>query len=224
MGMVISVSGAVGGIGTSTFAYALALQADPVLQSGCRAVLVDAQSDGAPLDLLVGAEAAPGIRWSQVRIRTTDIAADTILAALPQHRGVAVLSSDRDAAVDAAALGHVVSVLREENCVLVLDLPARDPLRESLRPDIDVLLLPPTMCGIVAAHVAMRESTVPVLVEVGSADVSAQMVAEYLAVQPLGVVRWQRSVRAGFVAGGSLPGTTDVMRIAALILGAASGA
>lgn len=224
MGIVITVSGAVGGIGASTFAYALALQAGSELQPGHAAVLIDAQSDGAPLDVVVGAEAVPGIRWSQVQIRSADISSDTILSALPTHHGVAVLSADRDAHVDAVALGYLVEVLRNEAYAVVLDIPARHPLRQSLCPDIDLLLLPPTMCGIVAAHVAMREATQLVHVDIGRTDVTERLLAEYLGRAPVGPVRWQRSVTAGAVAGGSLPRASEVMRLAAQILGAVDGA
>jgi len=223
MGMVVTVAGAVGGIGTSTFAYAVALQVGSALQVGHKPVLIDAQPDGVPLDLVVGAEQVPGIRWSQVRIRSADISADTILSALPTHRGVAVLSADREATADAVALGHVVQVLRDEQCVVILDIPARHPLRASLRPEVDVLLLPPTLGGIVAAHAALREGTQLVLVDIGRADVTAPMVGEYLAYSPVGVVRWQRSVTAWAAAGGNLSRSSDVMRVAARIMGVDGG-
>lgn len=216
MGLVITVSGAVGGIGTSTFAWALAQQpAEP----GWLPVLIDAQPDGAPLDLTGGAEQIPGIRWSQVRIRSTDIAAETIVSSLPTHHGVAVLSADAGATADPIALGHLVEVLRSGDHVVVLDLPARHALREAMQPKIDVMLLPPTMGGIVAAFRSMRPATQFVVVDIGRGDLLPDQLAEQLGRPPLGVVRWQRAVAASSIAGTRIPAGTDVMRLAAGILG-----
>jgi hypothetical protein len=121
------------------------------------------------------------------------------------------------------ALAHLVEVLRSEPCALVIDLPARHPLRETLVPDADVLLLPPTLAGLVAADLSLRAETMLVVVDIGRADVKINAVGEYLPLSPVGTVHWQRSVTTGGIAGGALPRSSDVMRVAELILGALGG-
>jgi hypothetical protein len=212
MGALITVSGAVGGIGTSTFAYGLALQ----FATG--AVLIDAQPDGVSLDCLIGAEECAGIRWSQVRVRSADISAEAIRAALPQHHGVHVLASDAEATADAVAIPHLVTALLQADSPVVLDISARDGLREMLHPDLDVMLLPATLPGIVSAQASLRSDTRLVLVEDGRAEVLPAMVSESLEREIVGVVRWQRAVLSAATAGVRPPATTDVMRVAALLV------
>ena len=170
MGLVVTVSGAVGGIGTSTFAYALALQQPE------RAVLIDAQPAGTPLDLLIGAEAEPGTRWRHVHV-TADIGPETIRAALPSWQRIRFLSADRERTANAAALLHLVSALRADDLV-ILDIDARNPVLETLQPDLRVLLVPTTIYGLGAALCV--EGAVPVLVETMPADFSVHDFAQYL--------------------------------------------
>ena len=224
MSMVVAVSGSVGGIGASTFAWALAQQltlADGEAQHVC---LIDVQPDGAPLDLIVGCEQTPGIRWSQVRIRSTDIAANVILQALPAHHGVAVLSADSGATADPVALGHLVAALRRDGCRVVLDIGARDAVLPTLQPDVEVLLLPPTLPGIVAAHAVLRRGAELIVVDTGNADVTPEMVATQLGRAPRASIRWQRSVRDAAVSAAPFPATSDVMRAAAEVLVVVNGA
>ncbi len=212
MGTLVTVSGAVGGIGTSTFAYAIALQCN----SG--AVLIDAQPDGVALDVLVGAEECAGTRWSQVRIRTAEINAQAILAALPQYGRLHILSSDSEAAADSSAIPFLVRALQRDGVDIILDISARDALRKSLAPEVDVLLMPPTLPGIVAARTALLAKTQVVLVEAGSFEVLPSRAAEYLDREFAGVVRWQRGVALSATAGAPPPAGTDVMQVAASIL------
>ena len=212
MSTLVTVSGAVGGIGTSTFAYAIALHCN----SG--AVLIDAQPDGVALDVLVGAEECAGTRWSQVHIRTAEINAQAILAALPHHGRLHILSSDSEAAADSSAIPYLVRALQQDGVDVILDISTRNPLRKSLDPDVDVVLLPPTLPGIVAARTALLAMTQVVLVEAGTSEVLPRLVAEYLDREIAGVVRWQRGVALSATAGVPPPAGTDVMRVAASVL------
>lgn len=211
MGRVVTVSGSVGGIGASTFAFAVALQTGP------EAVLIDG-CQGLPLDLLIGAEARAGARWSQVRIRSSDIESDTVRAALPEHHGVRVLSSDAQAVPDAIAITHLVQALAKAPGAVVVDLPARDPLRTALRPDLDVLLLPPTVHGVAAARMSVRSGTRAIVVRTGAADVAEATIAGFIGVPVGHVVRWQRSVSLAATAGAPPPAHSDVMTVAARLL------
>lgn len=211
MGFVITVSGAVGGVGTSTFAFALALQPD-----GPR-VLIDAQPDGAPLDVLLGAEAVPGARWSGVRLTSPDVTLSTVLGALPVLHGVHVLASDRDAVADPSAVTLLVSALRAECELLVIDAPLRAPLVDAVQPDLRLLLMPPTVAGLGAALLTTSAGLGVVAVDIGHPSLPIGRLHEYLEHPVVGSVRWQRSVTAAAEAGMVPPGSCDVMRLAALL-------
>lgn len=207
----MSVTGSVGGIGASTFAFALALQA------GAGSVLIDGCS-GLPLDLLIGAEARAGARWSQVRVRSGDLEPSVIRAALPEHHGVRVLATDADAVPDPTAIAHLVSVLQRDQGVVVVDLPPRDPLRTVLPTDVDVLLVPPTVHGVAAARLAARPGSKAVLVRCGGDEVPERSIGDYIGVPVRHAVRWQRSITQAARAGEVLPAHADVMTVAAAIL------
>jgi hypothetical protein len=209
MGVVATVAGAVGGIGTSTFAIAIAAQAP----SPC--VLIDGQSGGVPIDLLLGAEQEPGIRWSQVQVRSSNIAADTIRAGLVARHGLFVLSADAAATSDPTALAHLVGALRAGEGSVVIDLPRRHPARAALEPELDLLLVPPTMFGVVAAGGSLHEATRLLLVETGRADVSRDQCEHFLGRRIGGVLRWQSALTAAATSGVLPPAGTDVMRVAA---------
>lgn len=211
MGLVMSVTGSVGGIGASTFAFALALQ------SGAESVLIDGCSR-LPLDLLIGAEGRAGTRWSQVRVRSGDLEPSVIRAALPEHHGVRVLATDADAVPDPAAIQHLVGVLQREQGVVVLDLPPRDPLRTVLRTDLDVVLLPPTVHGVAAARLVALPTSQAVVVRCGGDEVPEHAIADYIGVPVRHAVRWQRSVTQAARAGAPLPARADLMTVAAALL------
>lgn len=209
MGFVVTVTGSVGGIGTSTMAHAMALQLGP------GSLLVDAQTDGLPLDVLVGAEAATGARWSQVHIRSAALSAADVAAALPEHHGLRILSADATTVADAAAIGYLVEVVRATDAHAVIDVPGRHPGRQALHPDLDLMLITPTLQGIVAAQHALAPDTVVVAVDTGGAQVTATRAAEHLGRDVLGPVRWQRGVSLAATAGRPVPENTDLMRMAA---------
>ena len=211
MGYVVTVSGAVGGIGASTFAFALALQ-----PAGPR-VLVDAQPDGVPLDVLLGAEAVPGARWSGVRLTSPDISVDTVLEALPSVHGVHLLSSDRDAVADAGATTLLVAALRTDCDLVVIDTPLRAPVVDTLQPDLRILLMPPTVAGLGAALLTSSADLGIVAVDIGNPSLPIGRLHEYLEHPVVGSVRWQRAVTAAAEAGVAPPPASDVMRLAALL-------
>lgn len=209
MGVVVLVSGAVGGVGASTLAYALAQCAG--------GVLVDMQADGVPLDVLVGAEAVPGTRWSQVRVSTGEIAPDAILSALPVINGVTLLSADFASTGDAAALVHVIEALRKTNAFVVVDLPLRHGVRDVLHADAEILLTPPTVPALIVAAATSANELRLVIADRGPADIDHRAISRYLNHDLIGAVRWQRGVAMAMSSGSPIPHSTDVMRIARLI-------
>ena len=89
---VISVVAGSGGVGASTFAVNLATHA---VTRGMSAVVIDLDQFGGGLDLVLGAEEIPGIRWCDIDPGSGRISADTLAAALPRANGVAFLSQSR---------------------------------------------------------------------------------------------------------------------------------
>lgn len=125
-GPVVAVLGGHGGAGASTLAAAVALAA-PAGHPGRRGLLVDCDRHGGGLDLLVGAERHPGLRWKSLVVEGGSVSADALHAALPPiGSGVSVLSCGRgsDAAMPGpAALTAVVESGRRAGDVVVCDLP-----------------------------------------------------------------------------------------------------
>ncbi|WP_077043050.1 septum site-determining protein Ssd [Rhodococcus sp. MTM3W5.2] len=94
-GSVVAVVGGCGGAGASTLAAAIALTG-PARRAGSRALLVDADPQGGGLDLLLGLEDRPGLRWPAVVVEGGRVSAAALHDALPgAGAGVAVLSCGR---------------------------------------------------------------------------------------------------------------------------------
>lgn len=207
MAHVLAVSGAVGGIGCSTFAYALALQS----RHPC--LLIDGQPDGVPLDVLIGAEDVAGTRWSQVRVASDAILGTSIVAALPEWNSVHVLSADRLATADFRALPVIVEAMRRDGHDVVLDLPPHAAAPADRR----ILLLPPTLLGVAAAARRLDADTWCVISEASWTDFPSAHAERYLDAEQVGVVRRQRAVALAAAACAPPPAGTDLMRVAAQV-------
>ena len=94
-GTVVAVLGGSGGAGASTLAAALAVTAR---RAGATVALVDADPLGGGLDLLLGAEQEPGLRWPDLGSLHGPVAARALTDALPSAGGVTLLSHTRPAA------------------------------------------------------------------------------------------------------------------------------
>lgn len=107
-GAVVAVIGGRGGAGASLFAVALA-------QAAADALLVDLDPWAGGIDLLVGGETAPGLRWPDLALQGGRLNWSAVRAALPRPRGISVLSGTRrgyeldagpvDAVIDAGRRG-----------------------------------------------------------------------------------------------------------------------
>ena len=91
-GRVLAVLGACGGVGASTVAAGLA-----TCLPTKRVLLVDTDPYGGGIDLLLGAETAPGIRWPDLLSARGRLSAATMDYALPHVGSVAVVSFGRGA-------------------------------------------------------------------------------------------------------------------------------
>lgn len=114
---VIAVTAGRGGGGASTFAAALALCARPAL-------LIDLDPYSAGLDLLLGAESTPGLRWPDLDPGGGRMGWAAIRDALPCHRGVSMLSSARSFhEIDPAVVSSVLDAARRAGVTTVCDVP-----------------------------------------------------------------------------------------------------
>lgn len=126
-GPVVAVIGARGGAGATVFAAALAQCAEAAL-------LVDVDPWGGGVDLVMGTEAEPGLRWPDLALQGGRVGWDALNAALPSTRGVAVLSAGRGGrgtgggtggGIEARALDAVVNAGSRAGVTVVCDLPRR---------------------------------------------------------------------------------------------------
>lgn len=125
-GPVLAVVGGRGGAGASTLAAALALTV-PMRDRARRSLLVDCDVHGGGLDLLVGAEHRPGLRWPALLIEGGAVSAAALHAALPgAGERVSVLSCGRGPGTEEpapAAVTAVVDAGRAAGDVVVCDVP-----------------------------------------------------------------------------------------------------
>ncbi|WP_182112956.1 pilus assembly protein FlpE [Actinotalea sp. JY-7876] len=119
---VVVVVGACGGVGASTLAALLALRA---VRAGTSPVLVDLAATGGGVDVLLGTEDLPGVRWPDLAHVRGALAGADLDGALPTWRGVDVLGGDRrGGAPPRAAVEALWPALEERYGVVVVDAPA----------------------------------------------------------------------------------------------------
>lgn len=137
---VVTVAGACGGAGASTLAAALATSA---VEEGLDTVLVDADPWGGGLDLLVGAEGAPGVRWHDLAETSGRVARGSVVSALPRSDGLPVLSWARGApqAVPVQAFDRVVDSVSRGGDLVVVDLGRGSPFTVPAVQRADTVLL-----------------------------------------------------------------------------------
>jgi secretion/DNA translocation related CpaE-like protein len=118
-GEVVAVIGGRGGAGASLFAAALA-------QAATDPLLVDLDPWGGGIDLLMGGETTPGVRWPDLALQGGRLNWSAVREALPRHRGISMLSGTRRGfELDAGAVDAVVDAGRRGGATVVCDLPRR---------------------------------------------------------------------------------------------------
>ncbi|WP_026422894.1 septum site-determining protein Ssd [Actinokineospora inagensis] len=157
VGRVLAVIGGRGGAGASVFAAAVALSA---LDSRANALLVDCDPTGGGLDLLLGAETDPGLRWPDLHLRAGRVPITSLHASLPgRSKGTArltLLSATPDAPTPSptAALSVVDSGRRAGETV-ICDLPRTpDPTATAVlaHADLTVVIVPADLRATAAAR------------------------------------------------------------------------
>ena len=122
---VIAVIGGCGGAGASTFAAALAVTAS---LSG-KALLVDGDPLGGGLDVLIGAESLPGLRWTELAATRGQLDPDAFAAAICDVQGVGLLSWGRSrpaGGLELEVVEAVVAAASQAFATVVIDV-ARFP-------------------------------------------------------------------------------------------------
>jgi secretion/DNA translocation related CpaE-like protein len=116
-GAVVAVMGSRGGAGASLFATALA-------QSARQALLVDADPWSGGIDLVVGTEEKPGLRWPDLVLEHGRLDFAALRHALPRLNGLSVLSGVRAGNdVEAGPLAAVIDAGRRGGATVICDLP-----------------------------------------------------------------------------------------------------
>ena len=160
-GAVLVVVGGRGGAGASTFAAALAATAATDSSDvGC--LLVDGDPDGGGLDLLLGIEDVPGMRWPGLVADDGRVSARALHDALPRFGDrIAVLACGRgDAAADPreSAVRAVLEAGRGFADLIVCDAgrargSAADPMLASA--DLVVFVVPAELRAVAAAETVL---------------------------------------------------------------------
>jgi len=126
-GLVIGVTGGCGGLGASRFAATLAVAA---AQRVDRCLLADLDPVAGGIDVLLGAEATPGARWSQLRLAGGVLDGEVLLAGLATWGRTAVLACDQFELPPPEQVREVIDAARSVAPV-VLDLARhRSPTRD----------------------------------------------------------------------------------------------
>ncbi|CAN5815350.1 septum site-determining protein Ssd [soil metagenome] len=162
-GAVAAVIGGRGGAGTSLFTAALAHAAP-------EALLVDLDPWGGGIDLLLGGEAATGLRWPDLDLQGGRLSWPAVRDALPRLRGVSVLSGTRqEHELAGTAVDAVIDAGRNAGTTVVCDLPRR--LTDAVETALDAadLVVLVTQCDVraCAATAAMAPALTSVNPNVG---------------------------------------------------------
>ncbi|WP_179470444.1 septum site-determining protein Ssd [Mycolicibacterium vinylchloridicum] len=154
-GRVIAVTGGRGGAGASTFATALA-------QLASAALLVDLDPWGGGIDLLLGSESEPGLRWPDLSLGGGRLPWAAVRDALPNHRGVSVLSCARlGHEIDPGAAEAVVDAGRRGGALVICDVPRRMTSAVTGTLDCADLVVVITTCDV--RGIAAASAVAPVL-------------------------------------------------------------
>jgi secretion/DNA translocation related CpaE-like protein len=154
-GRVVAVVGGRGGAGASVFAVALA-------RTAASSLLVDLDPWSGGIDLLLHSESAPGLRWPDLSLQGGRLSWPAVRDALPNHRGVSVLSGTRSChEMDAGPVESILDAGRRGGVVAICDLPRRATAAASAALECADLVVVITTCDV--RGVASAASMAPVL-------------------------------------------------------------
>jgi secretion/DNA translocation related CpaE-like protein len=135
-GRVIAVAAGRGGGGASVLSAALALTAGTAL-------LIDVDQCGGGLDLLLGGESLPGLRWPDVRVHGGRLGWPAVRDVLPRHGRVSMLSATRSFhEIDPGAVAAVTDAGRRGGVTVICDIPRQlGPAAESALQQADLVVV-----------------------------------------------------------------------------------
>lgn len=148
-GAAIAVIGGHGGAGASVLAAAVALTA----VDHHRVLLLDVDELGGGIDLTLGVEAEPGLRWQDLAIRGGTVRGQALHDALPHAvQRLSVLAPRRPAGpaalggagavIEADAVRATMDAGRADGDVVVVDLPRADnPVMRTVVDSVDLVLV-----------------------------------------------------------------------------------
>jgi secretion/DNA translocation related CpaE-like protein len=206
-GVVVGMVGARGGVGVTTMVAAVARYA---ARRSLAVVAVDGDGCCGDLDHRLEIDGDTGLRWADLRNAAGRLPAEALAAALPTHRGVAVLGggeapqgSTADACDPAVeSMTSVVPALQRAFDLVVVDLPVGSA--SLLRPAGPSRLLVVTSTDVRGVRAASRVAEDPSLsatswLVVRSArrhDVESEAVAGSIGLRLAATVRYDRRVAA----------------------------
>jgi len=138
---VIGVVGGSGGVGASVLTAAIAVRA---AQADLRPVCLDGDRLGGGLDVTLGIEQEPGVRWPDLASVRGRLDGSELLRCLPSVDDVSVISFDRrrDVKLEAGTVEEVLRALSTAVDLVVVDLPRPDhEVFAALAPAVDAIVL-----------------------------------------------------------------------------------
>lgn len=214
-GCLVSVIGGAGGAGASTIAAALAVHTS---RRGSTTLLLDADRYGGGLDLVVGLEHEPGVRWGDVTRQDGPMTARSLGDVLPRVGNLATLSFGREALEPPPMDAIVAAALRGFEVVVAdvsrqLDGWSSGALARSV---LTVVVVPEDVRAVSAssALIAVLRDRTPAVVAVAAArrpGISRAALAETLGVPVLSRLAYDGHLGAA-IASGAGPGTSRVVR------------
>ena len=130
---VIAVTSGKGGVGKTHVSANLAVLA---AKAGRRVLLIDADALGGGLDILLGIEDVPGVRWPELADTRGRLGAQSLEQALPSYRGLSVLSWGRSGpiSVSAESTAAVLDAAIRGFDLVIIDVPLRGHAARSVAP------------------------------------------------------------------------------------------
>lgn len=156
-GGAIAVVGGHGGAGATTLAAAVAITAGDVAS---RVLLLDVDEHGAGIDLTLGIEGRPGLRWQDLTLEGGAVRAESLHSALPHvDDRLSVLAPRRDGRrpISADAVIAALDAGRAHGDTVIIDVPrAAGALTDIVLDTVDlaVLLTTATVHGVASTRAA----------------------------------------------------------------------
>lgn len=223
-GLCVAIIPGAGGAGASLLSAGLAFHARQLFSD---VVLVDLDENSAGLDVVLGIETAPGMRWQDFHSLTGSISGSDILRGLPARDGVALLThNDSETLPDKLLRDTIIQQLRGVSGLVIIDFPrftnqisATEILKQC---DVAFVVTPSTVRGSAStkkgiAHISKHVKNVELVIRnLPGTNLDALKIAQSLDVPLAGVVnsdpRIVEQIEQGFgVAGIHLGGFTRSM-------------